>query len=82
MKVVQEKESIMGVSCRQKNPSLVITVWHRSARQWSSERIFLSTPQTTDRLLYSYVPSISVYRVYLGVVSFVRLFTHFIIVMT
>ena len=27
----QEKESVMGVRGKQKNPSLVITVWHHSA---------------------------------------------------
>ena len=31
MKGMQEKESIMGVRERQKNPSLAITVWHHSA---------------------------------------------------
>ena len=31
MKDVQEKESIMGVRGRLKNPSLAITVWHHSA---------------------------------------------------
>ena len=31
MKGTQEKESIMGVRERQKNPSLGITVWHHSA---------------------------------------------------
>ena len=54
MKVVQEKESVMGVSGRKKNPSHAITVWHhsdkpRDARQWSLGRIFLSTPHTNDR---------------------------------
>ena len=28
MNSMQEKESIMGVSCRQKSPSLAITIWH------------------------------------------------------
>ena len=31
MKGLQEKESILGVRGRQKNPSLAITVWHHSA---------------------------------------------------
>ena len=31
MKILQEKEYIMGVRVRQKNPSLLITVWHHSA---------------------------------------------------
>ena len=31
MKGVQEKESIKGVRARQKNPSLMITVWHHLA---------------------------------------------------
>ena len=31
MKGMQEKESIMGVRGREKNPSLGITVWHHEA---------------------------------------------------
>ena len=31
MKGAQEKESVMGVRGRLKNPSLDITVWHHSA---------------------------------------------------
>ena len=37
-KGVQEKESIMGAKPRQKNPSLVVTVWHHSASLDSDPR--------------------------------------------
>ena len=43
---VQEKESIMGVRVRQKNSSLVITVWHHSASLMTpdSDRFFYLPP--------------------------------------
>ena len=62
-KGVQEKESVMGLRGRQENLSLRITVWHHLASfvmpdsdpwQW----IFLSTPHTNDRSLYS-IPYLS-----------------------
>ena len=56
MKGVQEKESIIDVRVRQKNPSLAITVWHHSANPVMPESdppdgIFLSIPHTNNRSL-------------------------------
>ena len=51
MKGVQKKESIMGVKVGRKNPSLTTLGKSRDASQWSSGRIFLSTPHTHDRSL-------------------------------
>ena len=48
MKGVQEKESIMGVRGRQKNPSLAITVWHHPAR--------LVMPNSDPRDGFFYLP--------------------------
>ena len=55
MKGVQEKESIMGWGVDRKIKSvprdhnLASLGKPRDARQWSSERSFLSTPRTNDR---------------------------------
>ena len=55
MKGVQDKESIMGVRGRSKNPSLGITVWHHSAilvmPDSDSRTIFIPTPPNRDRFL-------------------------------
>ena len=60
MKGTQEKESIMGVRGRLENSTLGITVWYLfgkpcDARQWPSGQVFLSTPHTHDRFLYTLV---------------------------
>ena len=61
MKGMQEKESIMGVRDKQKNPSLGIKVWHHSASlvmPGSNPRhgfYFLSTPNTHDSYIIIYL---------------------------
>ena len=59
MKGVQEKESVTGVRARQKNPSLVITVWYHLAS------LVMPDSEPWDRFFYLHLtPMIDPYNLW------------------